>query len=150
MAASVLAATRAALIAVIDAALVADGDFPKTQTRFSWRSDWATKEKVFTHGGRMDHDPAALRAGATVRNESGEFDVLIEVMLPGRDATAAIDRAFEIDRVVGEQIALHKNDLAVPGLLWIRSQGVVLDAEGEVDQGSGARVVHTVHFEARL
>ena len=150
MAASVLAATRAALVDVIAAALAAHGGFPQTQCRFAWRSDWAAKEKVFTHGGRMDYNPAALRAGATVRNESGEFDVLIEVMLPGRDSEAAINRALEIDRVVGEQIALHKNDLAVPGLLWIRSQGGDLDAEGEVDQGSGARVVHTVHFEARL
>lgn len=154
MTGSVQPATRAALFAKLQAALAADSTFvDRGKASYGWTSSLENlRERVWTRGGRSTMEPAVFRSGPTVLNETGgEFYVYAEVVLPAiSDQVTVTERTYELAAIVISQVALHKNDLAVPGLIWIVPGVTELEGEGVVDQGSAARVRVTVKYEARI
>lgn len=153
MAGSVQTATRAALFTQLQTALAADTTFAAIgKSSFGWSSTLEdTRERVWTRGGRSQMEVAVLRPGATVLNEkSGEFHVFVEVVIPGQDQQTVTARAYALAAIVVAQVAAHKSDLGVAGLKWIVPGVIELDAEGQVDRGSAARVRVAVNYEARV
>ena len=154
MTGSVQPATRAALFAKLQEALALDATFvDRGKASYGWTSTLENlRERVWTRGGRSTLEPAVFRSGPTVLNETGgEFYVYVEVMLPAVfDQVAVTERAYELAAIVINQVAVHKNDLGVPGLIWIVPGITELEGEGAVDQGSAARVRVNVNYEARI
>lgn len=153
MAGSVQVETRSALLPYLRAALESDYQFGQTGTAvFGWHSSIENyRERVWMRGGRADMQIAAQRPGATVLNErEARFYVFVEVVLPGSDQETATGRAYDLAGIVVRQVALHKADLGVTGLNWIAPGAVELDAEGQTDQGSAARVRVDINYDARV
>lgn len=148
MAGSIVVPVRRALVAKIAEAL----DSPQVSVTYGWQGGEtsARREQVFTNRPRATHDPAALKAGRNYRDETVDLDVVVLVGSPNAKPEDVDDRALAIGRVVEEVVADHKsNELAVPGLLWLRMTGFELNNMTGAG-GSLTELTYTVRYFARL
>lgn len=112
--------------------------------------DAAEPERIFTADSRTDNvAPAGLKAGRTHYQESGEFDVVIDVIQP--DGTPAITKArcMELCSELAECVADNRTLGGVPGLNYVVCRRWQLDTRyGEL--GSWSQIHYTIGYEARL
>lgn len=108
-------------------------------------------QRVYTGRSRGDTPPAAMRSGRNHRQETGRFDLIVLVTLPGGDVEDAEDRADAIAAQVETWVADRKqgDGLGVTGLyeLYVESW------EGDYRGADRARTVIrrlTVLWRARL
>lgn len=153
MAASVQASLRAAFVAKLGTALAGLGGgsaFVADGLAYAWTSGLERhRDRIWTHGGSFQMEPASLRAGATVFDETGSFWVYVECLKVGGSVEDALARCFELAGVVFTEAARHRTDLGVTGLQWITTGGVDDQSEGRVEKGSGARVRCVINYKAR-
>lgn len=123
------------------------------RTAVSYGFDFASKAAEQVYLGRMSGDtpPAGLRAGRNFRNESGTFDLTVMVRLPGKNASQAMQRAFEIGHEVEDWIGERKSgeNLDVTGLQTLLVSSWAADYAG-IDSGTGALLTYSVAWTARL
>lgn len=145
MPSSVVVAARKALVAD----LAAQAGLSGVSVSYSWDPDSRAREQVFTVRPRGDQEPAALHSGATRRNETGRFQVVVHVELVGGDAEDADERAIALGRVVEERVAALKNSLGVSGLNWIVMESWEMNG-GPTDRAHISQLFYTVRYNARL
>ncbi len=107
-------------------------------------------EQVYTGRSRAQTPPAALRTGRNVRNETGDFDLIVRVRFTGGDGYDAEQRAEQIGGAIEDWLAARKqNELGVTGLQSLIVTEWVADY-AQVDGGTAALRSYTVRWTARL
>jgi hypothetical protein len=135
-----------------------DGDGP-VPVFYSFPGDTlCPREAVWLHGARTVIEQRVMRAQTRRRDLTVEFDVIVQVIAaqeseesdPSESPQAAADeRAFELLRIIDEQIATEEH-LGCPDLVDVaRLTGTRLEY-GLTDLGNGSRIVATVSFDARV
>lgn len=110
----------------------------------------AQPERIFTADARSnDLTPAGLKAGRTFYQESGEFDIVIQVLGPDSTPAEVKARVQELAVEVAECIADNRTLGSVPGLNYVVGSRWDLSVRF-VQAGSAAEIVYTVRYEARL
>lgn len=110
----------------------------------------AQPERIFTGDARSNNlTPAGLKAGRTFYQESGEFDIVIQVLGPDSTPAEVKSRVQELAIEVAECIADNRTLQSLAGLNYV--VGARWDLSVRFGQtGSAAEVVYTVRYEARL
>lgn len=146
MASSIIVPTKTALITLLAARAGLSG----VQVTFGWPGDdRAKKERIFTGRSYADQEQASLRAGRRFRDETGNFDLVIQVESVGGSISDAETRILAIGQEVEECVADNKTLGGVSGLNWAVITGWTLD-DMYNDQGSLAELTYTITYNARL
>lgn len=155
---SIAADLTSAVIGGMAATLADDDDFngttsPEQKTVVSYGFNFGSKAAELVYLGQMSATtpPAGLRAGRNFRDEAGTFDITVLVRLPGKDATATIDRMFAIGHEIEDYIGAKKSGegLSVAGLQTLLIASWAADYAG-IDSGTGAVLTYSVAWTARL
>lgn len=144
MSASQIVAARSAVVEALRPLEAFEG----VECGLSWNADSEARERLYTARARFSHKPASLRAGRTIRNEVGSFQLMLRVEGVGDDQATTSERALALGLVVEEWVA--DNRCTIPGLMWLEIRG-----EGELgemfnDLGTLAILSYPVTYEARL
>lgn len=122
----------------------------KTVVAFGYDFSNLHREHVFTGRSRADTPPAGMRSGRNTRNETGRFDLTVQVRVVGDDAYAAEARAEAIGGEVEDWFADRKNnELGVTGLNSLVVESWESDYRG-IDNGTAALRTYVVRWTARL
>lgn len=155
---SVAADLTEAVVDGLRTLLAADDDFngttaPEQRTVVSYGFQFGNKaaEQVYLGSMNADTPPAGIKAGRNFRNESGTFNLSVLVRLPGKDASATIQRLFAIGHQIEDYIGAKKSGegLGVTGLQTLLIASWAADYAG-IDSGTGAVLTYSVAWTARL
>lgn len=115
--------------------------------------DTIERECVFFGDALFDHEPAGMRAGRTPRNESAEFELVVQVIGKGQDAEWCEERAIEIGKVVEETVADNRvfgGDVANGISVYaVTIRGGTMRTRA-VEQGNATQLTYKVRPDSRL
>ena len=149
---SVVVAVRQALMTALSArAELATGGLNGTAVQCGYGHPGAAlqSESVWSEGGDVNLDWAAMRAGRKTRNESTSFDVVFYVFIQGGDAYTADARALAMGAALENLAADNVAALVAAGAFEVAVTGPRLEG-GFTDAGRIALAVYTVTYLARL
>lgn len=115
--------------------------------------DWSEKNRVFLGRVRLEHDPGPMRPGRVHRNEVGTLEVYCDALVIDGEQDEADGAALALGLELEETVADNRN-LGHDPDNGIYVQAVTVRG-GEVtagvhEEGSIARIVYTVQWQARL
>lgn len=154
---SVAVAVRSAVVAGLSDAFADDDGFngngraeQRVEVAYGYDRASNAAERVFTDRARAETPPAALRASRNVRQESGEFEVVVLVAGVGMSPEETDQRAFDVLEVVEDWLADRKsNELGVTGLQTLTARGWDCTNLGN-DRGHMSEIRLRVAWTARL
>lgn len=118
------------------------------EVSYSWDPSSRAQYQVFTMRARGDHEPAALKAGKTIRDETARFNIAIHVAEVGGNVEEADDTAIEFGRIVEDFIATNRCP-PVDGINWWVVESWEMDG-GPSDNAAITQLIYTIRYNARL
>lgn len=112
--------------------------------------DLAEVERIWMGRSRSSElTPAGLKAGRTFYQEHGEFDVVIQVCVPGGSPVEVKARVQVLATEVAETVADNRTLGGVEGLNSATGSRWELSTH-YLEAGTAAEVIYTVKYAARL
>lgn len=123
----------------------------KTVVSYGFTFGSNATEQVYLGRQQADTPPAGMRSTRNIREESGTFDLNVQVRKPGASVEEAEERLFAIGAEIEDWLSLRKSGegLGVTGLKWLLVTSWASDYAG-IDSGSGALLTYTLSWNARL
>lgn len=142
---STKAATKAALVDALRDRPAMSG----VQVSYSWPGKTVKRESVWCAKATGTSSVPTMKAGRKARDETYVLEVIVEVIVEGKDQQQADERALELAAEI-ENVAADDPRLGTDFLLSLTVENHDLDEGGPTDTGYGARVRLGLRCNARL